>query len=365
MNVFQLDFLKQELQRLTNEEEERKRDYNGGRADLQEIWDKLVSLRTHINKFESEIENAKIEDIMRGASSIEAVNYAPSSNRSMNTSMSIESAGRLADINKLKEKLRMKDVVRGRIAILEDKVLDGRRQLAKCSDAMKSGATYYTLNSEQFRVPAASLSNTTNPSNSAHRTLPLRQALLAISENVTEWEDELLRSMNELKQLEADVSNKLNSQDASSSVFSTPSASPTKPTTNASNRNTVDESIVDLITHGPPLSADLVNALRNGVEHIFTNTNTTSMNMNSECEFSLHEVTTGQANVVRINGEAPKLYSMRLQRRLGSLLTLELQIQLEFQAKVVHVKQCRDMVSGLLLYCMLLIDPFHSWWLFM
>lgn len=128
MRASQLDNLRKDLQRLCVEEEERKREYYGGRADLQEIWDKLVSLRTHINKFESDIENAKIEDIMRGAGGMGNIDYATASQRSMTAGLSLESAGRLADINKLKEKLRMKDVLRGRIAIFEDRILDGRRQ---------------------------------------------------------------------------------------------------------------------------------------------------------------------------------------------------------------------------------------------
>ena len=370
MSALQLDNLKKDLQRLCVEEEECKREYYGGRADLQEIWDKLVSLRTHINKFESDIENAKIEDIMRGAGGMGNIDYATSSQRSMTAGLSLESAGRLADINKLKEKLRMKDVLRGRIAIFEDRILDGRRQLAKCTDAMKSGSSHYLLSSEQYKLPAsAQLPITTNVNGSPHKQLTARQALLAISENVTEWEDELRRARNELKAIESEMAQEINISTQHSLSFSTiPSAAGgvTGNTNNTAHSGAVtnkpahatnhgDESVQDLIANGPPLSSDLAQALRQGVEHIFdASNNRTNTNLSlSECEFSLHEVMSGQASIVRINGEAPKVYILRLQRRLGSLLTLELQIQLEFQAKVARVKQARDVVR---FRCVLLCD---------
>jgi len=364
MSALQLESLKKELQRLCAEEEERKREYYGGRADLQEIWDKLVSLRTHINKFESDIENAKIEDIMRGSGGMGGMDYTSSSQRSMTAGLSLESAGRLADINKLKEKLRTKDVLRGRIAIFEDRILDGRRQLAKCTDAMKSGSSHYLLSSEQYKLPSsAPLPISTNVNGSPHKQLTTRQALLAISENVTEWEDELRRARNELKVIESEMAQEINISTQHSLSYSTiPSATggatgnpnsinPSGAPANRPNTVNNDESVQDLIANGPPLSTDLANALRHGVDHIFdASNNRTNSNLSlSECEFSLHEVMSGQASIVRINGEAPKVFILRLQRRLGSLLTLELQIQLEFQAKVTRVKQARDVVRTKLL----------------
>lgn len=372
-----MDFLRAELRRLTAEEEERKRAYHGGRADLQEIWDKLVSLRTFINKFETEIESAKIEDIMRGVGSVEAMNYIQPS-RSANTSVTVNSAGRVADINKLKEKLRMKEILKGRVAVLEEKIVEGRRHIAKCSDAMKQGAQNYTLSIEQYSLLFAnstlSSSGLAPHSGSMAKSVALRQALLGISERVNNWEDELMKCNNELKQLEGDLSRDISYSavmNHEARMYSN-SLSPSKSQQDSfaltpyqggaqnssvynSARKTLhtsatsaDDAVMDIITHGAPLSNDLVNALRQGVDTVFdANNNRTSSNLTlSDCEFSLYEVMSGQAGVMRMNGESPKMYIMRLQKRLGSLLTLELQIQLEFQAKVTEVKHGRDLVRA-------------------
>lgn len=386
-----MDFLKAELRRLTAEEEERKRAYHGGRADLQEIWDKLVSLRTFINKFETEIESAKIEDIMRGVGSVDAMNYILPS-RNTGSSMTVNSANRVADINKLKEKLRMKEVIKSRVAVLEEKIVDGRRHLAKCSDAMKQGAVNYTLSTEQYNLlfmnSTLSSGVLSSPNaGSVAKNVALRQALLTISGRVNSWEDELLKSNNELKLLEADLSRDISDATLTSqqdtSFFVTNASSgvsqqgygqitPAKSgmhsdsvystarrtLSNAAASNT-DDAVLDIITHGAPLSSDLINALRQGADTVFdasSNRTAATAGMSlSDCEFSLYEVMSGQAGVTRMNGESPKMYIMRLQKRLGSLLTLELQIQLEFQAKVAEVKHNRDLVS-FILCCIILLE---------
>lgn len=385
-----MDFLRAELRRLTAEEEQQKRAYQGGRADLQEIWDKLVSLRTFINKFETEIESAKIEDIMRGVGSVEAMNYIQPS-RSANTSMTVNSAGRVADINKLKEKLRMKEVLKGRVAVLEEKIIEGRRHIAKCSDAMKQGAVNYTLSIDQYNLLFASStlssSGLTSHTGSMAKSVALRQALLGISERVNNWEDELMKCNNELKQLEGDLSRDIsysavmnhearmygNSLSPTKSQQESFALTPYKSDTQHSSvynsaRKTLhtsvastDDAVMDIITHGAPLSNDLVNALRQGVDTVFdVNNNRTSSGLTlSDCEFSLYEVMSGQAGVMRMNGESPKLYIMRLQKRLSSLLTLELQIQLEFQAKVTEVKHGRDLVRAI--FCNIILPSPMLW----
>jgi predicted nucleic acid-binding Zn-ribbon protein len=371
-------FLKTELHRLAADEEGRKKDYHWARAELQEIWDKLVSLRSHINKFQSDIENAKIEEIMRGAGSVMASNYSSASGE---TYLSLDSANRAASINKLKEKIRMKDVLKGRISMLEEKIVEGRKQLPRVTESLKLAG----LQSQANLSTDLNISTVSTPGSSADaslsRTMALRQAILTISDKINTWENELLHARNDLKDLEVDLSGEISSitmghpgaassgaDVADSSVLSRIGPTPSKlaqsnshvsaqqsarKTQNLNSTPARDDSINDIIAHGPPLSSSLASALRTGAcgsasaGITAAGADSSGWTMMQDCEFSVYEVITGQAAVVRLNGEAPALYVMRLQRRLGSLLTLELQMQLEFEGKVAQVKQYRDAVSVL------------------
>lgn len=359
-------FLRGELYRLVAEEEQRKKEYFEHRNDLQEVWDKLTSLRTHINKLQTDIENAKIEEIMRDAGSLIASSAISSLGRpgSEAHSVTIESAERAAIITKLKDKVRMKDVLNARVSSLEEKIVEGRKQLFRVAEALKSTPTQQsgTLNTSLVE----------RGDNSVSRALALRQAILTISDKVNTWEDELVHVRSDLKQVDMQLADELSImterlhpgnicsrgntdstiKDRSSSVGSSSALQAARgarqPTVGG-----VDDALADIATHGPPLSASLTAALRTGEVDLslssaagtFAGADAAQMNMLQECEFSVYEVLSGQAAVPRINGEAPALYIMRLQRRLGSLLTLELQIQLEFQAKLAQVRQSRDLVS--------------------
>jgi phage shock protein A len=359
-------FLRGELHRLLAEEEVRKREYFGHRSDLQEIWDKLTSLKTHINKFQTDVENAKIEEIMREAGSAMATNFSSSAEsvRGGMRTFSIESAERVAHINKLKEQLRLKDVLRGRVSSLEEKIIEGRKQLYRVTEALKSTPVSQSVPS----TPSTSQLNGADGDNSVSRSLALRQAILTISDKVNTWEDELVHARSDLKQVEATIADDLSAvtgggrgsystgmasatQSSSGKGVVTDSALQTVRSSRAPSASGItDDALVDIVSHGPPLTATLAAALRSGTSTELSSTSTLAgadaaqLNMLQECEFSVYEVAAGQATVHRINGEAPSLYIMRLQRRLGSLLTLELQIQLEFQAKLAMVRQSRDMV---------------------
>ena len=60
------------------------------------------------------------------------------------------------------------------------------------------------------------------------------------------------------------------------------------------------------------------------------------------CEFSLHEVLSGYARVTRLNGEEPRQYRTRLEKRLGALMILDQQLQDELLAKTEDVRRDRD-----------------------
>jgi hypothetical protein len=60
--------LKLELNELQGNEDDKRHRHSIARANLQESWDNLVQLRTHINKFKSSIESSSIEEITLFAS---------------------------------------------------------------------------------------------------------------------------------------------------------------------------------------------------------------------------------------------------------------------------------------------------------
>lgn len=361
-------FLRSELYRLVAEEEQRKKEYLEHRNDLQEVWDKLTSLRTHINKLQTDIENAKIEEIMRDAGSLVASSAFSSLERSGShqSSITLESADRVAIITKLKDKVRMKDVLKARVSSLEEKIVEGRKQLFRVTEALKSTPTQ----------PSGSLDTSVveGSGSSVSRALALRQAILTISDKVNTWEDELVHARSDLKEVDAQLADEISimtdrlhpgsnsrrdsaggtaggGRGRSSGSFGSSSALQAT-RGRQSSAGAMDDALVDIASHGPPLSASLSAALRTGGAELslisgtstFAGADAAQMNLLQECEFSVYEVLSGQAVVPRINGEAPALYIMRLQRRLGSLLTLELQIQLEFQAKLAQVRQSRDLV---------------------
>jgi hypothetical protein len=382
-----MEFLERELRRLLALEENRKKDFYSSRNELQEIWDKLVSLRSHINRFESEIENAKIEDIMNSSVHTSqssrfngGSNYYSQQAVDHDDSLTVSSAWREADINVLKDKVRVKVTYKGKIAILEEKVIAGRRQISEWTNILFQGGS------------GAQIDITTS--------MNTRKNLLQLSNDVVNMEKELAHTKAALKQMDLELVSALQhaksnrSSDMSSAYYAHNEAAhddsmiathltridlgaPLQHQRTAAGTDVVnmslswgagaqtqtqtqiDGTMKDLITQGPPLSADLADALRGGLDHCLSLVRRrhprrgadsaaggaeVNLNMLSECEFSLHEVLTGHAAVVRMNGEAPKMYLLRLERRLGSLLTLELQLQLEFQSKMKALLHNRDMV---------------------
>lgn len=355
----QYEFMSKELRRICIVEESKRKHYHANRQDLQEIWDKLVSLRTHINRFTSEIENVKIEEIVQDFENKQ-------SSQSLNEStlgLSIESAGRLADVHFLREKIRLKEALKGRVALIEESLAELRRQLLIYSDAIKLGSDWYQskLNNDAEMSTGKYLKTSS--------TMEIRRALLDTSENINILEVELSNVTYELKIAEENLSKMLMNTTASeisaygrSKPFSNDAVlwdksnispgiynSPHKKHIH-NNSSPASSSMIDIVTQGPAFSNDLADALRYGIEgndQFLSNkrhkpnpsmTTTASPASTLECEFSLHEVLSGQAAIVRMNGEKPRSYAMRLERRLSSFIVLEEQLQGEFTAKIEAVK---------------------------
>jgi chromosome segregation ATPase len=133
----QVEGLRQELTKLTTDEDVRRKTHNFSRIELQETWDKLVNLRGHLAAFRSSIEDMTIEALAADATAAaeKRLDLQP---KPSSVYSSLESASKLADISALREKIRQKEQMRTRVAALENNLGDVRRQLATQSDALTS-----------------------------------------------------------------------------------------------------------------------------------------------------------------------------------------------------------------------------------
>ena len=164
--------IKDDLDRLVKDESAKRGQYNHAKEDLQEAWDKLVQLRTHISLFESAIVEATIEDVslQAGRGDYESMNLSSTGSR---VSLSAESAIRLDDVRGIREKIRLKESLQMKVGTIEEKLFDLRTKLS-----------YYS--SELTR-----LNNSTDQqliSNSMTASMRMRQTLISNSQQLEDTE---------------------------------------------------------------------------------------------------------------------------------------------------------------------------------
>ena len=128
--------LKADLTGLYKDENFKREEHNHSRRNLQEAWDKLVQLRTHISNFKSAIEGATIEDVAVQArkGSWTAVNLSFSASNEI--PLTAESAIRLGDAHGIREKVRLKEGLQKKISQVEEFLTDLRSQLAHHSSEL-------------------------------------------------------------------------------------------------------------------------------------------------------------------------------------------------------------------------------------
>lgn len=392
--------LQSELSRVKAEEECKRVDYNHSREDLQETWDKLVSLRTHISYFNLVIEDTKVECIAAETNHPVYGDLEAITDGSIN--YSLHSASRVAAIQALKERIRVKEGLKARVVMLEQKLVESRKQLHVFSEALKNNSNV-NFNSTSISSSLAAVGN-------VPQSLELRQIILQTSHHLEGNEKEYIRAKAELEMVELELSKALNSEEneeifrmqaqsqsrgrfaqrngvdkpitlsyadinrigdiaygrdishtsdilpslgldsAQSALLgvSSPYTSTPGPRTQlkvTANYST-DKSMVDLISVGLPLSTDLIHAIRTG--EIYNNTLEYLVNRHQiRCELTLYEALSGQARIRRMNGEPPKLFLDRLLRRRDSLLVLDTQLQAEVVERIETVKKMREIVRML------------------
>ena len=126
--------MKNEHFRLIQEEDRWRKQHNNSRGNLQEAWDKLVQLRTHISLFRSAIEEATIEDVSsQAAAHAWKSSSEPENPNGSRVPLTVEAAIKLGDVHGIREKIRLKEGLQRKVALIEELLADLRMQLTRHS----------------------------------------------------------------------------------------------------------------------------------------------------------------------------------------------------------------------------------------
>jgi predicted nucleic acid-binding Zn-ribbon protein len=372
----QVQFLKNELTHLKFEEDEKKKAYYESRNQLQDQWNKLVNLKSHIQRFQEEIEEVKIEIISHEAERSVWSGDMDAIHEGM-ANYTLKSVPRVAGLRNLREKLKLKETLTNKILIAEEKLQEKRSKLAILSHSLREST--HSINSRSFSQEL-SLSL-----GAVDQSMSTRTQLLSLANEIEDLENKLVTYNNSIRSLEQDlnqsvddvITNELNSGTGSLSsssvlnsdrnlsftankrVLSSSSSFIHQPTPSQKNLSTSAAGnlageptpMLEIVSYGPPLSSDLMDALMKG-EYPATNATGLAAGLaNNDTgllpEFTIEEVVAGQASLFRMNGEIPQIYLQRLEKRLLSLLSLEVQVVRDFHDSLSVVRRRREIVSDL------------------
>jgi hypothetical protein len=164
--------LKADLDKLCRDEDVKRKDHNHSRGNLQEAWDKLVQLRTHISLFKSAIEEATIEDVsLQATRGSWSSNHLSFSNR--DNLLTAESAMRLGDAHGIREKVRLKEGLQRKVLLVEEFLTDLRAKLAHNSNELTK------VNNSTERLFVA---------DTISASMDIRQAVISISKQLEDAE---------------------------------------------------------------------------------------------------------------------------------------------------------------------------------
>ena len=157
--------MRADLNKLVRDEDEKRKEHNHNRGNLQEAWDKLVQLRTHISLFKSAIEEATIEDVSLQAERGTWQSSVPDTigNRILT---SADSAIRLGEVQNIRDKVRLKENLKMKVGVVEELLCDLRTQLS-----------HHSLELTRVNNTADRLS----VSDSIGASMIMRQAVISIS----------------------------------------------------------------------------------------------------------------------------------------------------------------------------------------
>lgn len=290
--------LQNEIRKLKISEQMKRREYAQMQDNVQDTWDKLVNLRSHIALFNSAIEEVRIE---------EATYYANSSLSSMDSNdLTSDMATRLSSLHALREKVRLKEGLKAKVTLMEEQLIVLRKKLS-------DQAEYLSKTSNSMIADASgSASKETLVTLNEHRledSMSARTALLISSRKLEDFESEYLQNVSELELVELEISEvmKWNPDLEKEASSNTDDLSPPKTP--------------------PRTSKDI------------------PMTPSTYCPISLHEVLSGQARVTRINGEDASKYRVRLEKRVAGLKILDEQLNKELNQKNADLLKIKSLLK--------------------
>jgi hypothetical protein len=345
-----------ELSTLCKDEDELRRHHDHTKGNLQECWDKLVHLRTHIKLFHSAIEDATIEeataDPLARSTAHSDTQSAADSTSSIGSILLGGSVSRVSDAAAvIREKVRTKESLKSKLSSAELLVLELKQKLSVQTEELTklinksafldtgsngdsrviNNGSHVPANTHQtpnhshkaphMQTPATNNKHT--PNTQAHHDLLTesvtaylvkRKEILALSQELDAAEESQLKIKAELDFVEKDLSDSLRRAVATHSADGTLASSQFGDSA---------ETSIDALAQSSLLA-------------------------NAQSEFTLHEVLAGKARVQRLNGESAKKYKDRLMKRLVSLTALDLQLQQELDFLAESVRKAKEDVSCVL-----------------
>jgi hypothetical protein len=350
------------------------------RDDLQESWDKLVKLRTHISFFYAAIEEAKIEEIASeaqgwsvasgggGGSSTtpaaaavakdmyplevetscldSAVPPATADDFSLisQTPMrdSVQNVDRFVGIYVLREKVQRRDYMRQAVASAEVNLGLAREKVSNYSD-------------ELLCITAAS-GYSGGGSFSSARGMNLRQKVLEANLELEQAELTYLKNKDSLSEFESDlgtallgvseaVVTELKGMGASASASSVQGAGAgAGADLNLSHFLGQADAMDDAMSAASSIGGSSGGGGGGGGTSALVNEAGQVVHKpeaHAVATFSLQEVLSGQTRISRMNGEAAAAYGGRLKRRVRAVEPLVVQLKLEVEKKAERAREAR------------------------
>jgi hypothetical protein len=313
-----------ELDYLTKQEEDLRKYHSHCKGNLQEAWDKLVHLRTHIKLFHSAIEEATIEEVTSSGDS--NLSYASHDSEILLTQ---QSASYASDATHIRDKVRVKEGLKTKISNAEILAREIQQKLSIQTEELGRIISRQTTSSSEPGRTAADPS----VSDSVVLYMTKRKQVLVLSQELDAADDQRLKLKAELDFVEKSLNEALRKMMHNQNA-------------EAENDREIDSLLDITISRDNTVAAPDRESFKPVVSSGRLTQDLTALIENpSGSEFTLHEVLTGKARVQRLNGESAKKYKDRLIKRMVSLSTLDAQMQEELEFLAENVRKAKDDVS--------------------